>query len=164
VRRLIENALDLSERAFMAIAAIAVVVMMLSISIDTVGRYLFNRPITGNFEFISLYLMVILGFMAAARTYSLGGHIRLDLLMPRLPRRVGEALERLNALAAGAAFAVFTYSSSEEALDKLVNLHTTFGVIQFPVYLSYAWMPLGAALLTLRLLAVAAYGPARPGR
>lgn len=148
----------------MAIAAVAVVLMMLSVSADTVGRYLFNRPITGNFEFISLYLMVILGFMAAARTYSIGGHIRLELLSPRLPRPVGKAVERLNALAAGAAFAVFTYSSSEEAIDKLVNLHTTFGVIQFPVYLSYAWMPLGAALLTLRLLAVAAFGPARPGR
>jgi TRAP-type C4-dicarboxylate transport system permease small subunit len=157
----LEWVLDRLERAFMTTAAVAVVAMMLTISADALGRYLLNRPLLGSYEFTSLYLMVVLTFMGTARTYQLGGHISLELALPALRRLTGGAIDRFNALLAAAALAAVTYFTATEAIERFRNLDTTFGAIQFPIYWSYVWVPLGCGLLSLRLITAALLGTAR---
>lgn len=147
----LEKGLSFFDRIFMAIAQLAIFTMMLSISADALGRYLFNRPLQGSFEFTTLYLMVILTFLGLPATYAGGGHIRLDVLRPLLQRIPGNPVERLNALIAASVFGFLAWHSGHEAVGKFVARDTSFGVIQFPLYWSYVWVPLGCGLLTLRL-------------
>ena len=144
--------LELFEKLFMAVAMISIFVMMLSISADALSRYLFGSPITGQYEFTQFYLLVILVFMALPRTYVIGGHIRLNLLEGYRRKIPFNLAERCNAVLGGIAFGVIAYVSGLEAIDKFVNQDKLFGAVQFPIYWSYVWVPLGSGLMTLRLI------------
>lgn len=144
--------LALFEKLFMAVAMISIFVMMLSISADALGRYLFGSPITGQYEFTQFYLLVILVFMALPRTYVIGGHIRLNIL-DRYRRKIPFNLsERCNLALGGIVFGAIAYVSGLEAIDKFVHQDKLFGAVQFPIYWSYVWVPLGCGLMALRLI------------
>lgn len=151
--KILEKGLSALERICLAVAQLAIFVMMLSITADALGRYLFNRPLQGSFEFTTLYLMVILTFLGLPATYASGGHIRLDVLRPWLMRIPGNPVERLNSLIGAAVFGFLAWYSGIEAFSKFIEKDTTFGVIQFPLYWSYVWVPVGCGLLALRLAA-----------
>ena len=136
---------------FLAVAQAAIFAMMLSISIDAAGRYLFDRPLQGSYEVTSLYFMVMLCFLGMPAMHARGGHIRLDVLHRLLARVPGRLTERLNALLAGAVFAFLAWHSGGEAVEKFVNRDTTFGAVQLPLYWSYVWVPAGCGVLALRL-------------
>ena len=55
-------------------------------TVDVVGRYVFNSPITGVFE-ITEYLVLILIFSFIGYTQSQKSHVAVDLLLAR-PLRV----------------------------------------------------------------------------
>jgi TRAP-type C4-dicarboxylate transport system permease small subunit len=151
MRRTIETILGLFDRLFLLVSQIAMVVMMLTISADSLGRYLFNRPLQGSYEFTSLYLMVVITFLAMPATYARGGHIRLGALRPVLARVPGNPFERINALLAALVFGFLAWHAGGEAIGKFVDRDTSFGAIQFPLYWSYVWVPAGCGLLSLRL-------------
>ena len=136
----------------MSVAMLSIFVMMISISADAMSRYLFGSPITGQYEFTQFYLLVILVFMAFARTYTLGGHIRIRLLDRVLQKIPFNLSERVNAVLSALAFGVLSYVSLMEAIEKFANQDKLFGAIQFPIYWSYVWIPLGSTLMTLRLV------------
>ena len=50
------------------------------------------------------------------------------------------------------AFGAVAYISGLEAVEKFVNQDKLFGAVQFPIYWSYVWVPLGCGLMTLRLI------------
>lgn len=151
MRRLVDGGLRAFEAAFMRIAQLAMAIMMLGISADALGRYLFNAPLQGNFEFTSLYLMIIVTFLGMPATYTAGGMVRLEVLTSRLSRVPGRIPARLNAGLGAAVFGFLAWHAGLEAIDKFAAGDTTFGAVQFPLYWSYVWFPLGAALLAARL-------------
>ena len=144
--------LDWGDRVFMAIAAFALLAMGISICADALGRYVFHSPLTGNYEFTSFYAMVMLAFMALPATYASGGHIRLEVFTSRLERLPWRLSERINVVFGIVAFGILTWATGHEAVDKFVTRETTLGSIQFPMYWSYVWVPLGAGWLTIRLI------------
>jgi TRAP-type C4-dicarboxylate transport system permease small subunit len=147
----IRRYLGLVERGLVAIATIALVAMMFSISADAMGRHLFQRPFQGNFEITSLYLMVILVFATLSRNYARGVHVRLDVLADRLAARLGRNYTRLIALICLPVFLMFSWHACVEAIDKFRSLETHMGGVPFPVYLSYCWVAIGAVTLSLRM-------------
>jgi TRAP-type C4-dicarboxylate transport system permease small subunit len=147
------------EIIFIVIAGIAMTVMMFAISADAIGRYLFRNPIVGTYELVSLYLMVVITFAAAARTYSTGGQIRMEILLGWMRRKTNGAIDRVISAVSAAGLGVLVYFSSIEALHRISILQTSFGVIQFPLYLSYVWVPVGCGLLFLRLVLDVLLGP-----
>jgi len=161
MRHWLERGLSFFDRAFLLVAQAAILAMMITICTDSLGRYLFNRPLRGSYEITSLYLMVILVFMAMPATYATGGHIRLDLLRSLLARVPGMIFERLNAALAACAFGLLAWYAGGEAIDRFVYRRTTLGIIQFPLYWSYVWVPVGCGLLSLRL-AIEVVFPQRP--
>lgn len=151
MRNLFGTGLAAFDTIFMRIAQLAMLVMMFGISADALGRYLFNTPLQGSFEFTSLYLMVIVTFLGMPATYSAGGMVRLEVLTRHLDRVPGRIPARVNALMAAAVFGFLAWHAGHDAIDKFIARDTTFGAVQFPLYWSYVWFPLGAALMTLRL-------------
>jgi TRAP-type C4-dicarboxylate transport system permease small subunit len=140
------------EKALMGVAGTMLVVMLATTTIDAVGRYVFNTPLAGNYEFISFFAMVMLAFLALPRTYTLGGQIRItafESVLSRFPMRLPG---RINALLGALAFGAITLYAGAEALEKIVHRETTLGIVQIPVYISFVSFPLGCGVLTLRLL------------
>jgi TRAP-type C4-dicarboxylate transport system permease small subunit len=90
--------------------------------------------------------------MALPRTYVIGGHIRLKLLDGYRRKIPFNLSERLNVALGAIAFGAVAYISGLEAVDKFVHQDKLFGAIQFPIYWSYVWVPLGCGLVALRLI------------
>lgn len=147
---LILRLVDRLERGADLLAGISLLAMMVLISADALGR-LFGTPVQGAYEFTSYYLMVITAFAALPRSYATGGQVRLELLEPWLRRLPGQAAYRGVVALSLAAFLILFWFSGGEAWERIVARETTFGVIQWPLYLSYVWLPIGVGLLCLRL-------------
>jgi TRAP-type C4-dicarboxylate transport system permease small subunit len=143
--------LTVLEKASLFIAQIALFAMMAAISIDALGRYLFNNPLPGGLQLTELYFMVILAFLGMPATYATGGHIRLDAMRKWLDKIPYTLSERLNSLLAGTVFGVMAWQAGLVALEKIQHLETSYGAVQFPIYLSYVWVPIGCGLLALRM-------------
>ena len=158
----IERLIDHLERAGDILAGIGLIAMMLGISADALGR-LFGMPLQGAYEFTAYYLMVIVAFMALPRSYVTGGQVRLELLQPRLDRLPGKIAWRGIAFLSLIAFLILLWFSAEEAWRRIAERERTFGVIQWPLYLSYVWVPLGVLLLVARL-GLEVIRPLEPGQ
>ena len=144
--------LSMVEKGLLAIATAGLLLMMLSISFDALGRHIFNSPLRGNFEMTSLYFMVILVFSTLSANYAQGVHVRLDVVSEGLKRRFGKNYTRAIALICLPIFGLFTWHVCIEAIAKFEHLETRMGAIPFPIYLSYIWVALGACTLTLRFI------------
>ena len=139
------------ERFGDVVAAACLLVMMLTISTDALGRFM-GSPLQGAYEFAELYMMVIVAFLPLARSVVTGGQVRMELLVPVLEKVPGRAIYRLTMLLSLASFLLLLWVSVPEALDMIEARETSFGLIQWPLYASYVWMPIGVSLLCLRLL------------
>ena len=77
------------------VGAASLFIMMCLTTADVTGRYIFNRPITGVFE-LTEYLVLILIFSFLGYTQSQGGHVSVDLLLPKLPAKAGKVIDLIN--------------------------------------------------------------------
>lgn len=125
--------------------------MMLSISTDGLGRYLFNHPLPGGLQLTELYFMVMLTFLGMPAIYASGGHIRLDIASKWLDKSPYQLSARVNAFVGAMALGLMAWQSGIVAIEKIQELETSFGAVQFPIYLSYVWVPIGSGLLAARM-------------
>ena len=76
---------------------ILLVPMMLLTSADVVGRAVWSRPIYGTVE-LSSYMLAIFILLGVAYTHQVKGHVRVTMLLSRLPRRAALALDVITIL------------------------------------------------------------------
>ncbi len=79
--------LGVISRMFARLGALALFAMMMLTTTDVVCRYALNSPIIGAFE-ITEFLVLILIFSFIGFTQSQNGHIAVDILFTRFPKRV----------------------------------------------------------------------------
>ncbi len=141
----------LVERLLFAVSAVALVAMMLLVSADVVARYFLNAPLTFQFELTTEYLMVIVATLALPWSERHGAFIRLHVIRHFIPERAAARLEAVNGLVASAAFFALAWYSGARTLDKWMGGDAIFGVIDWPVWLSLVWVPVGCFMLAVRL-------------
>ena len=61
--------------------------MMMLVMVEVVARYIFNSPF-GIADEISAFMLIAIIFVGTAYTWKEKGHIRIDVLVSRLPSRV----------------------------------------------------------------------------
>ena len=66
--------------------------MMLLTAGDVIGRVFWSRPIPGAVE-LSSYMLAVFILMGVAYTHQVKGHVRVGMLVSRLPERVGLILD-----------------------------------------------------------------------
>ncbi len=140
------------ERAGDIVAAFCLLVMMITISIDALGRFM-GSPLQGAYEFSELYLMVVIAFLPLARSVVTGGQVRMELMSPLLEKVPGQLVYRTTTALALGSFLLLLWVAVPEALDKIAERETSYGLVQWPLYMSYFWMPIGITLLCMRLIA-----------
>jgi TRAP-type C4-dicarboxylate transport system permease small subunit len=140
------------EQVEMAVAAICVVTIMLVVSADALGRYIFKAPLQVTFELVTFYLLIAAIYFALSETYRHGDHINIDLIHANLPKRIRAWVDIVCSALAAVVFAVIAYGAWRHMIEAYVHKEFIPGYIVWPVWLSYLPIPLGAALLVIRLL------------
>ena len=124
--------------------------LMFLIVTDVGLRYLFNRPIMSSYELIS-FMIVIVVFSALGYTETVGGHVTVELVVQRLPKRVQRFLKFLTSLISAGLFALIAQQNMARAsalrLEGLISQ-----ILHLPVYPFYLFAAFGSALLSLVLL------------
>lgn len=122
------------------------------INADILLRLLFSRPVQIQFELTELYLMPALAMMSLSRVFRDGGHLALEFVPEYLPGFIGAAIAKLRLLLPAAFFAAVTFMSGKFCLRALTHGDVQYGVIDWPLGLAYAVVPLSCCVLTLRLI------------
>lgn len=144
--------LRLIERGLMVLATLGMLLMMFFISVDALGRHLFNHPLPGIYEITSLFFMVVLVFATLSANYADDRHVRVDILSARLKERLGRNYPRLIALICLPVFLFLAWHACAEGLFKFRRLESQMGRVPLPLYLSYVWVAIGAVTISLRFI------------
>lgn len=135
------------------LAGIAVVIMMLNISADVVGRYFFNAPLPATIAFVSNYYMVIAAFIPLALCQKRDAHISVEVFMQLLPQSVQRHAYRWAWLYSAAVFGMLTWVSWIQAESKRsAGTYVLEMGVKLPIWPGYYTLPIGFGLITLVLI------------
>jgi TRAP-type C4-dicarboxylate transport system permease small subunit len=131
------------------VSAAAIALIMLLTCADVVLR-LFGRPVPGTYELVGYFGAVIVA-AAMAWTSVERGHISVEMLVDRLPRRARHVVEALGAAAGAVLFSLLAWQCRIYAADLMETgeVSPTLGVATWPFV---GCISLGSALLALVLL------------
>lgn len=141
-----------AERFMFALSQAAVFVIMLLTTADVIARYFFKHAIVGAYEFTEKYLMVIVVFLGMSYVMKMRGHIRVDVLSDRLPKRVMRGIESVFYLLGAVLMFVIAYQATLSTHEAFVRGFKSTGIIPWPTWLSLIWVPIGAYAFSVRLL------------
>jgi TRAP-type C4-dicarboxylate transport system permease small subunit len=121
--------------------------MMLLTVVDVGGRYFFNHPITGTTEICRL-MMVIIVFPSLAWAALGRLHVRVDILVTHLPRRVQAVFNAVTLLIALGTYFIITWRSFLES--AVVQRYTSLLGISFTPF--YWIMSVGFAVFCIAIV------------
>jgi C4-dicarboxylate transporter, DctQ subunit len=156
-----------ASRVAALLSGLATLLLAVMISFDVIMRYFFNRPQLIVDE-VGPYLLLVVIFGAAAQTFRLGGHVRVDLVTAYLPRPARAWLRVVNLLLGIIFLAVVIWVTTQSALTAF-RYGRVSAVLLYPLWMPMLVIPAGLLLMalcmveTLRRQLKAALGP-RAGR
>ena len=132
---------------WLAIAALSGLVLVLVGNVVT--RALFNAPILGTVEIAELLTLVIV-FLTIAYTEKEKGHVTIDLLLPKLPRKFRAASTVVLLLLSIAYFLLLAWQGF---LMMLSNIHPylTSQILDIPLYPFMLIISFGSLLISLQM-------------
>lgn len=134
------------------VGCVCLLLMMSLITVDVVGRNLFNSPILG-IDHVTAYLLVALVFMGLGYAFKKDAHIKVDVITRQLPEKFNQRLE-LGVYIAGmtGAAVIFWHSLRMVLTSYRMGTNLVSGAFQIPAYLIQLFVPLGFALLFLQII------------
>ncbi len=133
-------------------AVLVTAVTMMLTTADALGRYLFNRPITGAFEITTDYLLVALVFLGTSYSYRTGTLVRVSIVIDRVrgpARLLGDYLAQgLSILIAAALVA----AAAMQAWRTLASGTMSTSLVSYPLGPAHVVATLGLLVMTLGLL------------
>jgi TRAP-type transport system small permease protein len=140
------------------VGAGALVLMVLIVVANVVGRYLFRKPVLGAVEMVGL-LTVIVVFCVLAFTEAKGAHIVVDILVSRLHGRTKAILASMMSLLGAAFFIIMAWQGWNLMLSNLSPFVRVTGVLSIPFGPFMLIMAFGCVLFALELF-VHVFNPA----
>jgi TRAP-type C4-dicarboxylate transport system permease small subunit len=131
------------------IAAVILGFMMMLTVVDVFFRYILNAPLTGAIE-VSELLMVVLVFPALGWIAIERGHIKVDLLVSRWPKRVQMIVEIITLILSLGTYAYITWQSLLESR----NVDMTTSLLSIPEAPFHWVMTAGFLMLCLAILSL----------
>jgi TRAP-type C4-dicarboxylate transport system permease small subunit len=94
--------------------------MILLTNVNVIGRYIFKRPLLGEFDMVELGMAIFGGiamFIAAIQRH----HVSVDVLLVRFSGRIQGILGRIASLVGFATWSLLAYLTFLDGLDTLKN-------------------------------------------
>ncbi len=133
------------------ISWVALIIIILMVTIDVTGRFLFEAPLPASFE-ISALLMPFIMFPPLAYALSMGLHIRVSLLTRRLPPRAQLWFEIGADVIGLALFAMVAYIGWLHFYKSYLIRELIFASIDLPWYPSKLLLFVGATCFSLQFI------------
>lgn len=150
------------ENAAAVVAGCAIVTAMFLVSGDAILRHVFGAPLTFQLHLTEFYLLPSSIMLALAWGYRRGGAIQIKLLLAAIPDHLSRPIIRVGLAAASVYMAALAWRSWLVFARAWEKDEVVMGVINWPVAWSWIWIPLGCALLALRLALDATAPKLRP--
>lgn len=135
------------------VGMLAIILMMLQITIDVAGKFLFNAPIPATISMVSNYYMVVVAFIPLAYVETRNDHITVEVLTEFLPRSARYHLYSWTYILSATVFGLLAYKTWQEAGNAYnagsFMIEQGFKVITWP---SYYLLPIGTGLMTAVLI------------
>ena len=137
-----------------AIGALCVVLMMLHVTADVLGRFLFNAPLTGTIVIVAHFYMVILVFIALGVAEEKRAHISVEIVSDLLPRPAQSGLSVIAGALTVAVISLVMIGGYTEALTQTRRgASMEQGTALISTWQGYWAVPIGAGLM----IAIAGY-------
>jgi TRAP-type C4-dicarboxylate transport system permease small subunit len=121
---------------------------------DVLGRVIFNHPVKGTPEIISLSIVLIC-YLQTGYAIRSGGMLRVEALTSRLPDSVNRVLNVIAALLGVLFFSVIFYGSVDGALYAWTsNEYEGEGALRVPVWPAKFVIVMGSLLATINYLII----------
>lgn len=133
----------------LAVAAVLTFCLSFLVVADVIGRVVFNSPVKGTPEIVSMSIVIIC-FLQAAYAIRSGGMLHVDVIPAMLPAGLRDALAAAGCLLGIAFFAVIVYGS----IDPLAHAWSSGeyegeGALRVPTWPARLVVLVGAALAAL---------------
>ncbi|MBN1904002.1 MAG: TRAP transporter small permease [Deltaproteobacteria bacterium] len=145
-----EKIIHFISRCLNWIAGISVIAIMVIVCINVIGRSVFGMPLKGTVDILSQMGVLVIA-CAIAYTQVVKGHIRITILLDRLPGRVSLFINIIMDILGVILFFIITwqsilYTKGEYEIGELTE------VLRMPVMPFAAIVSLGCLALTLVLV------------
>ena len=134
------------------VGAGALVLMVLVVVANVMGRYLFKKPVLGAVEMVGL-LTVVVVFCVVAFTEAKGAHIVVDIFVSRLHGQTKAILASIMSFLGAVFFIIMGWQGWDLMLSNLSPFIRATGVLSIPFAPFMFIMALGCVLFGLELLA-----------
>ncbi len=143
--------LDAVTKIVAVIAGILILMPALMVFYEVVMRGLFNAPTEWSIE-LSVYCVLIAGFLGMSVTYAAGKHIHVDIVVGSLSPRTRCFIEVFTTCVGIFFCAVFVMESFDMAILSLEMDNTSPSTLRTPMWIPQMALPIGMGLLLLQFV------------
>lgn len=118
---------------------------------EIVMRGVFHAPTEWVLE-VSVYLILIAGFLGLSVTYAANAHVRVSILTARMPQRVQLIAEICMAIVGFIFFVVFLGESFDMVTTSYAFERTSPSTLRVPLFLPQLSLVIGSSLLILQFI------------
>lgn len=118
---------------------------------EVIGRYVFNAPLPGHLEGAELLLPMIV-FFGVSYVQARDGHVGMTFVVDALPKNVRHYTDIISLIVSCLTCAVLAYFSSKNAWLAWSYEDVTMSPPYWPVWPSAAVIPLGYGMLSFRMI------------
>jgi TRAP-type C4-dicarboxylate transport system permease small subunit len=139
------------EKGLTYLAMVCTAAITVLTTVDATGRYFFNRPIAGAYEFTESYLMVSLVFLGLCCTYRGGGLIRVNFFIDRMPLWVKMPLNYFVQVFSMLLGIFFLIATVWQGIRSILS-GVTLGFFHIPAWPPYMIVCIGVFSMTLAMV------------
>ena len=158
----LEAGVNRVNRVFVFIGCLFLIGTMVTTNLDLFMRFVFHAPIMGMNEITELFLLY-LTFLGTAWVYHDDAHVVVDVLLYNLVEgRRKKVLILQNHIIVGIVSFVLVYYGTITTIDHIVRNVRNPTILELPIALAIAIIPIGAFVLLLEVL-IKGWGMLRNG-
>lgn len=144
VRRLTE--------ALSLLAGLSVLLMMVQVIADVIGKYVFHMPVPGTAEVVANYYMIACVFLSLAAIEARGSAIAVDLIYDQVGAQAKAVMRRIGQVATLFFYGGLGYFSWDVAMRAYRINESVDGLWRITVWPAKFMLPLGCLIACIILL------------
>ena len=133
------------------LAEIGLVGLLLIVIHEVIVRYVFDSPTLFSVE-LSEYLLVLVVFMSIGWVLKEDRHVAVSFVVDLLPRKVRLGMNVLTSVLTMAFLGILVWKGGRTAVTAYTGDYHSSSLLNFPMWIPYVLIPLGALVLSLQYL------------